>query len=234
MQPRILEVRTRILKKNDELAADLRRRFEQHGVFVINVVSSPGAGKTELLTEVMRELSRDLEAAAVVGDLATENDAVRLAVSGCRAEQILTGTMCHLEADMIENAISDFDLDALDVLIIENVGNLVCPQGFDLGEDLRVLFFPSTEGEDKPLKYPTLINTCDLVVMSKMDLADAVEFDRDLARRNCDEARPGVEIIETSARTLEGVREVADAIRGRVAAKRTAPTWVDTREGLPA
>lgn len=221
MKPRILEVRTKILKKNDEIARSLRDRFARHGVYVVNVVSSPGAGKTELLARVMRELhARGLTVAAVVGDLATENDARRLAESGCPAEQILTGTMCHLEADMVEKAIEPFDLDATDVLFIENVGNLVCPQGFDLGEDLRVLFFPSTEGEDKPLKYPTLINTCDLVVLSKMDLADAVGFDVALAAANCDTARPGVSVIQTSAKTGVGVGALADALASRVAAKR--------------
>ena len=220
MQPRILEVRTKILKKNDEIARALRDRFADQGVYVINVVSSPGAGKTELLSEVMRDLrERGVSVAAVVGDLATENDADRLARSGCPAHQILTGTMCHLEADMVENAISTFDMDATDVLIIENVGNLVCPQGFDLGEDLRVLFFPSTEGEDKPLKYPTLINTCDLVVLSKMDLAEPVGFDTALARANCDSARPGVSIIETSAKSGLGVSTLADLIAERCATK---------------
>jgi len=234
--PRILEVRTRILKKNDELARDLRERFFDHGVYVVNVVSSPGAGKTELLTAVMRELSTDLSVAAVVGDLATENDAERLATSGCPAHQILTGTMCHLEADMVESALAAaaFDLDGIDLLLIENVGNLVCPQGFDLGEDLRMLLFPSTEGEDKPLKYPTLINTCDLVVLSKMDLAEPVGFDEALARTNCDAARPGVPVIATSARRGDGVRALADALRERVAAKRRAERIVDVRDPLPA
>ncbi len=222
MQPRILEVRTKILKKNDEIARALRGRFSDLGVYVINVVSSPGAGKTELLTQVMRTLrERGLSVAAVVGDLATENDADRMGESGCPTKQILTGTMCHLEADMVESAVEDFDLANTDVLFVENVGNLVCPQGFDLGEDLRVLFFPSTEGEDKPLKYPTLINTCDLVVLSKMDLADAVAFDTALARRNCDEARPGVPIIETSAKSRSGVDKLADAISHRVTTKQS-------------
>ncbi|MBL4697219.1 MAG: hydrogenase nickel incorporation protein HypB [Phycisphaerales bacterium] len=220
MKPRILEVRTKILKKNDEIARALRTRFADLGIYVINVVSSPGAGKTELLSKLMEQLSNDgLSVVAVVGDLATENDADRLAESGCKTEQILTGTMCHLEADMVENSLTAFDLEATDVLIIENVGNLVCPQGYDLGEDLRMLFFPSTEGEDKPLKYPTLINTCDMVVLTKMDIADAVEFDTDLAKRNCDDARPGVAIFETSARTLAGVPELASALKTRITNK---------------
>ena len=222
MQPRILEVRTKILKKNDEIARALRGRFSDLGVYVINVVSSPGAGKTALLTQVMRTLrERGLSVAAVVGDLATENDADRMGESGCPTKQILTGTMCHLEADMVEAAVEDFELANTDVLFVEYVGNLVCPQGFDLGEDLRVLFFPSTEGEDKPLKYPTLIKTCDLVVLSKMDLADAVECDTALARLNCDEARPGVPIIETSAKSRRGVDELADASSHRVTTKQS-------------
>lgn len=222
MKPRILEVRTKILKKNDEIARALRDRFAELGVYVINVVSSPGAGKTELLTSVMTTLrERGLSVAAVVGDLATENDAERLGESGCKAKQILTGTMCHLEADMVEQAVEEFDLEATDLLFIENVGNLVCPQGFDLGEDLRMLLFPSTEGEDKPLKYPTLINTCDLVVLSKMDLAGPVEFDTRLARANCESARPGVPIIETSARTGDGIQALADFLAAHIENKNT-------------
>jgi len=221
MKPRILEVRTKILKKNDEIARDLRARFAQQSVFVINVVSSSGAGKTELLARLMTELTaQGLQVGAVVGDLATENDAERLAASGCPAQQILTGTMCHLEADMVESALTPFD--KTDILFIENVGNLVCPQSFDLGEDLGVLLFPSTEGEDKPQNYPTLINTCDLVLFSKMDIAAAVDFDIDLARRNCAQARPGVATLETSARTGAGLSELADLLVQRCNAKRAA------------
>jgi hydrogenase nickel incorporation protein HypB len=216
LKPRILEVRQNILKKNDEIARGLRARFDEHGVFVVNVVSSPGAGKTELLAAVMQELARTgLRLAAVVGDLATENDAQRLAASGAPARQILTGTMCHLEADMVETAIVDFDLADLDLLFIENVGNLVCPQSWDLGEDLRVLLFPCTEGEDKPLKYPTLINTCDLVLFSKMDLAGAVGFDLDLARGNCQTVRPGIPMAETSARSGRGLQDLVRLLEDR-------------------
>ncbi len=228
MQPRILEVRRNILKKNDEIAHSLREVFTERGVLVINIVSSPGAGKTELLARVMRDLREaGLSVAAVVGDLATENDATRLAESGCPAHQILTGGMCHLEADMVGKAVEAFDLETTDVLFIENVGNLVCPQGYDLGEDLRVLLFPCTEGEDKPLKYPTLINTCDLVVFSKMDIAVAVEFDIPLARRNCEGARPGVAMLETSARSGAGVSELVGLIRDRWEAKRGERTGAE-------
>ncbi|MBL9147939.1 MAG: hydrogenase nickel incorporation protein HypB [Phycisphaerae bacterium] len=215
-QPRILEVRTQILKKNDELARAMRAEFRAKGVYVINVVSSPGAGKTELLTRVLRELrARGLRVAAVVGDLATENDADRLGASGAPARQIVTGTVCHLEADMVARSLEGLALDGwalgdLDVLFIENVGNLVCPASFDLGEECRWLLFPCTEGEDKPLKYPTLINTVDVVVLSKMDIAQAVGFARTTALENIASMRPGASVFETSAKTGAGVDALVD------------------------
>ncbi len=226
MQPRILEVRTKILKKNDELARDLRQDFARAGVLVTNVVSGPGAGKTELLTRTLGRLGPVYRTAAVVGDLATENDARRLATSGAPVKQILTGTMCHLEAQMVRGAIGDWDLSALDVLFIENVGNLVCPASFDLGEDVRVLLFAVTEGEDKPLKYPTLINTADLVVVSKIDLAAAVGFDRELALANIQQVRPGIEVLEVSARTGQGIDAWIEYLRQRREGKRNPSTQV--------
>ncbi|HVX62611.1 MAG TPA: hydrogenase nickel incorporation protein HypB [Pirellulales bacterium] len=215
MQPRILELRTKILKKNDELAREMRDQFARCGVFVVNVVSGPGAGKTELLRRTLDALSPELRAAAVVGDLATENDAARLASSGAPVKQILTGTMCHLEADMVRSALAQWDLNQIDVLFIENVGNLVCPSSWDLGEDLRVLLCASTEGEDKPLKYPTLINTADVVVISKIDLAAAVEFDAALMLKNIQQVRPGVAVLQTSARTGQGMDEWLALLRRR-------------------
>jgi hydrogenase nickel incorporation protein HypB len=204
--PRILEVRQGILKANDTLARELRHQFSQAGVFVVNVVSGPGAGKTELLARTMSALrEQGRRVAAIVGDLATENDARRLSASGAPARQIITGTVCHLEAQMVRTALEGWDLAQLDYLFIENVGNLVCPASFDLGEHLRVLLFPVTEGEDKPLKYPTLINTADVILISKEDLADAVGFDRSLARQNLDEARPGAAVLEVSARSGRGL-----------------------------
>lgn len=154
MSPRILEVRTKILKKNDELARALRIGFARDGVFVVNVVSGPGAGKTELLTRTLSLLNETFRTAAIVGDLATENDARRLAVSGSPVKQILTGTMCHLEADMVRDALTEWDLTAIDYLFIENVGNLVCPASWDLGEDLRVLLFAVTEGRGQAAEIP--------------------------------------------------------------------------------
>ena len=189
MSPRIIEVRQKILKKNDELARAMRAEFAASGTLVVNLVSGPGAGKTELLKETLTALNATYRTAAVVGDLATDNDARRLAASGSPVRQILTGTTCHLDAEMVRGALNDRDkggwnLAELDFLFIENVGNLVCPSSWDLGEDLRGLLFAVTEGEDKPLKYPTLINTADVVLLSKMDLAEAVGCDLAAARGN--------------------------------------------------
>ncbi len=204
-ESKILNIKKKILGKNDQMAQDLRDEFARHHVFVANLVSAPGAGKTELLQATMSALREKYTPAAVTGDLATENDAHRLAESGALAKQILTGTMCHLEVDMVQNAIREWDLAGLDFLFIENVGNLVCPGDFDLGEDMRVMLIATTEGEDKPLKYPTLISTCDVVVINKMDIAEAVECDVALLERNIHEVRPGVPIFKTSAKKGMGV-----------------------------
>jgi hydrogenase nickel incorporation protein HypB len=206
-ESRIIEIKKKILGKNDQMAQDLRSEFAHNGVFVVNLVSSPGAGKTELLRATMLELRKTHNPAAVTGDLATENDAIRLLESGALARQILTGTMCHLEVDMVKNAIQDWDLGNLDFLFIENVGNLVCPGDFDLGEDLRIMLIATTEGEDKPLKYPTLISTCDVVVINKMDIVEAVECDVSLLERNIHEIRPGAPIFKTSAKKGAGLDE---------------------------
>ncbi len=174
---RIIEVRQNVLKQNDLVARALRQRFQDAGVFVVSMVSSPGSGKTTLLEKTLTLLQPQYRVAALVGDLATENDAVRLARSQAPVKQITTGTLCHLEAAMVQNALEGWNLDDLDFLFIENVGNLVCPSSYDLGEDLRLVLMSVTEGEDKPLKYPTIFNSADVAVITKMDLAVAVEFD---------------------------------------------------------
>jgi hydrogenase nickel incorporation protein HypB len=198
----------------------LRSSFAQHGVLAVNFVSGPGAGKTELLRRTLSELGHTQRCAAVTGDLATANDAARLAQSGAPARQILTGTMCHLEADMVAEAIGDWDLAALDYLLIENVGNLVCPGDFDLGEDLRVLVLSTTEGEDKPLKYPTLINTADVVLVNKLDLAAVVECDLALLEANIRQVRPEAAIFKLSAKTGEGFAPWLAYLRARWREKR--------------
>jgi len=206
-QPRILQVRQKVLKHNDVLARTLRERFREAGVFVVSLVSSPGAGKTTFLRETLRRLIKTHRVAALVGDLATENDAKRLGASGAPVHQIVTGTVCHLEADMVVTALDStgWNLAELDVLFIENVGNLVCPSSFDLGEDLRLVLLSTTEGEDKPLKYPTIFNTADVAVITKCDLAAVAGFDRDAALGNIQDVRPGMIVIETSARSGEGM-----------------------------
>jgi hydrogenase nickel incorporation protein HypB len=205
MQPRIIEVRQGILKKNDLLAHELRGRFAAAGVSVVNLLSSPGAGKTTLLEASLTRLARECRVAALVGDLATDNDARRLARSGAAVRQITTGTLCHLEAEMVNGALAGWELAELDLLFIENVGNLVCPASYDLGENLRIVALSVTEGEDKPLKYPTIFNAADLAVITKIDLAAAVEFDRAQALANLREVRPGIEVLEVSARSGEGM-----------------------------
>jgi hydrogenase nickel incorporation protein HypB len=177
MSARILEVRAGVLKKNDALAREQRARFAEAGVFVVDLVSGPGAGKTSL------------------------------ADSGAPVRQITTGTVCHLDAEMIARALEGWDLPALDFLFIENVGNLVCPASYDVGESARVVLHAVTEGEDKPVKYPTLYNSSDLAVITKIDLAAAVGFDRGQAVANMREVRPGLEVLDTSARTGAGLQE---------------------------
>lgn len=209
-QTRLVEVRTRILKENDVVARALRERFHQSGVFVVSLVSSPGSGKTMLLEKTLTALREQFRVAALVGDLATENDARRLARAEVPVRQIATGTVCHLEAEMVQQALDDWELAELDFLFLENVGNLVCPATYDLGEDLRLVLFSVTEGEDKPLKYPTIFNTSDLAVITKIDLAEAVEFDRAAARHSVESVRPGMPILELSAKTGQGMQEWID------------------------
>lgn len=206
MKPRLLEIKQGVLSKNDELAAGLRQRFTAGGVFTLNVVSSPGAGKTMLLEKTMRQLiERGYRVAALVGDLETDNDAQRLATSGAPVKQIETAGNCHLEAQMIDSFIADWDISALDFLFIENVGNLVCPSSYDLGEALRVVLLSTTEGEDKPLKYPPMFNSSDVAVITKIDLADAVEFDRAAALENLQRVHPGIPVYEVSAKKGVGM-----------------------------
>ena len=204
-EPRLVEVRKNVLKQNDVLARALRERFREAGVLAISLVSSPGAGKTAFLERTLTLLHTRYKVAALVGDLATENDAARLARSQAPVKQIITGTVCHLEAAMVQNALDGWNLRDLDFLFIENVGNLVCPSSYDLGEDLRFVLLSVTEGEDKPLKYPTIFNSADVAIITKSDLAAAVEFDEVLTRRNIQAVRPGMQVLKLSAKTGAGM-----------------------------
>jgi hydrogenase nickel incorporation protein HypB len=219
-EPRLIEVRRNVLKQNDVIARALRDQFRDAGVFVVSLVSSPGSGKTTFLEKTLTQLQPRYRVAAVVGDLATENDAVRLARSKAPVKQITTGTLCHLEAAMVQNALQDWDLHQLDFLFIENVGNLVCPSAYDLGENLRLVLMSVTEGEDKPQKYPTIFNSADVAVITKNELSGAVEFDWDAARKSIESVRPGMQIFRLSAKTGEGMTEYLDFLSRQLAGQR--------------
>ena len=216
-EPRLIEVRKNVLKQNDVLARALRERFHGAGVFVVSLVSSPGSGKTAFLEKTLTLLRSKYRVAALVGDLATENDALRLARSQAPVKQITTGTLCHLEAAMVQNALEGWDLNQLDFLFVENVGNLVCPSSYDLGEDLRLVLISVTEGEDKPLKYPTIFNSADVAIVSKMDLAAAVEFNWETAYNNIQAVRPGMKVFQVSAKTGDGMQAYLEFLAARLA-----------------
>jgi hydrogenase nickel incorporation protein HypB len=216
MSTRMVEVRAKVLKQNDLLARTLREKFRAHGVCVIGLVSSPGSGKTAFLEKLLAGLASEFRVAALVGDLATENDAARLMRSTPNVKQITTGTICHLDAQMVEKAIESWSLNNIDFLFIENVGNLVCPSSYDLGEELRFVLLSATEGEDKPLKYPTIFNSSDVAIITKMDLAEAADFDVAAARRNIESVRPGMQIFEVSAKTGAGMPEVFHLLHAQI------------------
>jgi hydrogenase nickel incorporation protein HypB len=218
--PRLVEVRRNVLKQNDILARALRERFQGAGVCVVSLVSSPGAGKTTLLEKTLTLMRSQWRVGALVGDLATENDAARLSRAAVPVKQITTGTVCHLDASMIERAIEDWNLKDLDLLFIENVGNLVCPASFDLGEEMRLALLSVTEGEDKPLKYPTIFNTADVALITKVDLAIATEFDLVAAHDNIQQTHPGMQIIEVSAKTGAGMDDWVELLTVRLHSRR--------------
>jgi hydrogenase nickel incorporation protein HypB len=202
---RVLEVRQAILEKNDRLAERNRGFFHARGLLVLNVLSSPGSGKTTFIRETARRLGKRLKTGVIVGDLATDNDAQRLRESGAPVVQITTGTVCHLEAEMVARALKELDLNGVGLLIIENVGNLVCPASYDLGEDLRVVLLSVTEGEDKPLKYPPMFQSAGVAVVSKMDLATACDFNRETVATNLKLLAPKAQVFEVSAKTGQGM-----------------------------
>jgi hydrogenase nickel incorporation protein HypB len=202
---RTLEVRRAILDRNDRLAERNRGFFRAHGLLTLNIVSSPGSGKTTLIRETIRRLGNRLKTGVVVGDLATDSDARRLREAAAPVVQITTGTVCHLEAEMVARAVNQLALDGLGLVVIENVGNLVCPASYDLGEDLRVVLLSVTDGEDKPLKYPPIFQSAHVVVISKTDLAQACNFDREMALANVRRLTPNAKVFETSAKTGQGL-----------------------------
>jgi len=199
-----------LMEKNSLLAERNRGFFKAKKLLVLNVVSSPGSGKTTFIRETAARLGANLRVGVIVGDLATDNDAARLRTAGIPVVQITTGTVCHLDADMVSRAAGQLDLDQLDVLVIENVGNLVCPADYDLGEDLRVVLLSVTEGEDKPLKYPPMFHSANVAVITKNDMASAAGFNRELALANLNRVSHHAQIFELSAKTGNGMKAWLD------------------------
>ncbi len=200
-----ISVETDILAKNNRLAAGNRAMFVEKGVFVLNLVSSPGSGKTTILERTLRDLNGKYSIAVIEGDQQTDNDAVRIASTGVPVKQVNTGAGCHLDAHMVCHAVDSFNLDSLDILMIENVGNLVCPASFDLGENHKVVVLSVTEGEDKPLKYPSMFHNADIMLLNKVDLLPHLDFDVDKCKAFARQVNPGIRIFDVSSKTGEGM-----------------------------
>jgi len=195
----------KVLNENDRLATGLRERFQRSGVFCLNLISSPGSGKTTLLERTLERFEPSRRVAVLTGDIQTDNDARRLARFGFPVRQITTGGACHLDARMVERALADWNVDELEILFLENVGNLVCPTSYDLGEDARAVLLSVTEGDDKPLKYPATFHHADVLVLNKIDLLPYVPFDAAKACENARRVQPEIEIVELSCTSGEGL-----------------------------
>ena len=216
----VIPVEKKVLNENQRIALDLRRRFEEHGVLCLNFISSPGSGKTTLLESTLACFRPEEKVAVLTGDLQTENDARRLMRYGFPVRQIVTGGVCHLDGRMIERALENWDLEDLDTLFIENVGNLVCPSSYDLGEEAKIVLLSVTEGEDKPLKYPSIFHKASLAIFTKMDLLPYVPFDLEAAKANARQVNPEIEILEVSCATGQGIEAWRSWIENRRAVTR--------------
>ncbi len=217
-----IEVNRRLLSENDRAAAFLREKFSREGTLVVNLISSPGSGKTTLLEATIAAMSGSYRLAAIEGDIATERDADRLRRHGIPARQIITGGACHLDARLVRNELEKGGLDAADILFIENVGNLVCPTSYDLGEDFKVVLLSVTEGDDKPFKYPGIFSRAAVAVITKIDLLPHVEFDLEAVRAQVRTLSPDARFLLTSARAGEGIDEWCRLIAQRFSEKRKA------------
>ena len=216
---RKIKIVRKVLDVNDTIARQNRQLFAEKGVFVLNVMSSPGSGKTATLEKTLAHVMPDIRSAVIVGDICTSNDADRLAVSGAPVVQVNTdefGGDCHLAAHVIKTAVDNFDLDDIDLLIVENLGNLVCPAEFDLGEDLRVVVLSVTEGEDKPLKYPLMFRVCDAVLLNKIDLLPHLDYNSKETIKNIMQVNPEMPVFEISAKTEKGFDSWIDWLKQKV------------------
>ena len=214
-----IKVVRKVLDVNDTMARQNRKMFADKRVFVLNVMSSPGSGKTSVLEKTLAHIMPEIKSAVIVGDICTSNDANRLAKSGAPVVQINTdefGGDCHLAAHVIENAAANLNLDAVDLLIVENVGNLVCPAEFDIGEDLRVVVLSVTEGEDKPVKYPLMFRVCDATLLNKTDLLPYLDYDKRAALQYIVQIHPDMPVFETSAKTDEGIPAWTDWLKSKI------------------
>jgi hydrogenase nickel incorporation protein HypB len=219
---REIKVVRRVLDINDKMAEQNRSIFAAKGIFVLNVMSSPGSGKTTTLEKTLAQIASEFKSAVIVGDICTTNDADRLAVTGVPVVQINTdefGGDCHLAAHVIEKAVGGLDLDEIDLLIVENVGNLVCPAEFDIGEDARAVVLSVTEGEDKPAKYPLMFRECEVALLNKVDLLPYLDYDKQKAIDYIHQVHPGMPIFEISAKTEEGLRSWIDWLREQISSK---------------
>ena len=200
----IVPVEKKVLNENQRIAEELRQRYAKRGTLCLNIISSPGSGKTTLLEKTLAGFSQQDKVAVLTGDLQTENDARRLARYGFPVQQIVTGTVCHLDGRMIERALEPWASTEIELLFIENVGNLVCPSSYDLGEEAKIVVLSVTEGEDKPLKYPSIFSKAALMIVTKVDLLPYVPFNLEEAKANARQVHPGIEIIELSCQTGQG------------------------------
>jgi len=217
-----LSLEKKVLSENDRIAGELRERFRRHGILCLNLISSPGAGKTSLLERTLEQFPHEQRVALLTGDIQTDNDARRLARFGFPVQQITTGGTCHLDARMVERALAQWRLEELDLLLIENVGNLVCPASYDLGEAAKIVVLSVAEGEDKPLKYPSIFFKSELLVLNKIDLLPYVPFDLEKARENARLVHPGMEILEVSCTAGGGLESWQRWLGQRLAAMRAA------------
>ena len=221
-----IEVEKKVLNENQILAEQLRERYRQRGILCVNLISAPGSGKTLLLEKTLERMDQGTRVAVLTGDLQTENDAQRLAKFGFPVKQIVTGGTCHLDARMVEKHLADWNLENIELLIVENVGNLVCPSSYDLGEDAKIVLLSTTEGEDKPLKYPSIFFKSELMILTKIDLLPYVPFKPDVAKENARRVHPQMEILEVSSTTGEGLDAWMNWITARQRKAKAKPKLV--------